>query len=102
MASEQKGRFTYAGAFDSSFDDYARTLAGAPGAHVDPLLYPGAPDHSGLGGDGPYMGTVGVFDSHAAIVAPIGDYAATYAGDLPLSVQPRVTAPDPWDNPELT
>jgi hypothetical protein len=98
----QPGQHTYAGADDDSFDDYAQALRGATGARVVPLLYRGAPDHSGLPGSAPFMGTVGVFDSHGAITVPIGYFPQQYAGDLPLAQQPTVRSPDPWDDPEIS
>ena len=98
----QRGQNTYAGANDNAFADYANALRGTRRAVVAPLLYRGAPDHSGLPGSAPFMGTVGIFDSHGAIVSPIGYFPASYAGDLPLAQQPSVNTPDPWDDPELS
>lgn len=101
MASVQRGQFTYAGAMDSSFDEYAEEIRVMPLARVVPLLYTHAPDHTGYD-SAPFVGTVGVFDSHAALVAPLGAYPTQYGGNLPVTQQPKVQTPDPWDAPELT
>jgi hypothetical protein len=98
----QPGQHTYAGADDNSYPDYANELRGARGAVVAPLLYRGAPDHSGIPGSAPFFGTIGVFDSHGAITASIGYFPSQYAGDLPVLQQPKINSPDPWDSPEMT
>lgn len=97
VGKEDRGQFTYAGAFDNSFADYSDALAGARGAIVEPLV----PEFlSDVGIDGPFMGTVGVFDAHAAIVQPLTYPTPRYFGNVSTSQQPVVSTPDPWTVPE--
>lgn len=45
---------------------------------------------------GPFYGTVGIFKAPSAIVAPMGQWAPNYMGNVPTSIQPEIGAPDPW------
>jgi hypothetical protein len=98
--------FTYAGAFDDSYAEYAETLRHVRGVVNPPLMYGNAPELGrsdmtpDLMADGPYLGTIGVFHTSGQLVAPAGPWGPDYMGILPVSEQPHVDAKEPWDNPE--
>lgn len=89
-----RGEFTFAGAFDDSFDEYSEVVRHVPGAIVDPLVDRLAPDEGHE--DAPFMGTVGAFTSTRGRATPLGPWDPDYMGNVPTSEQPQIPGRDPW------
>lgn len=93
------GEFTFAGAFDDSFDNYAEQLrAHLPGAIVAPLTDDQAPDEGHF--SSPFFGTVGAFSAPRAISSSLGPFDPDYGGNVPVSAQPQLKSVDPWEADE--
>lgn len=46
--------------------------------------------------DGAFIGTVGRFQAPSAIVDLNGQWNQNYMGNVPVTAQQQITAPDPW------
>jgi hypothetical protein len=106
MDRQRPEDFTYAGAFDNAFAEYAETLRHVHGVVNPPLMYGNAPDTGNtdmtpdLMSEGPYYGTIGAFHASGQLVAPAGPWGPDYMGILPVSQQPQLPNVEPWENPE--
>lgn len=79
-----------------AFGDYASAFRRSllP-AIVDPMVDTHPPDDLD---NGAYLGTVGVFHTNnSALVQSSGDWQVDYTGIIPVSQQPQIQAPEPWE-----
>lgn len=79
----------------NSFGDYVAKLA----RMINPGKFTTMRDsHVPDDDEGPYMGTIGVFQQMPAIVTPMGPWYPDYQGTVPVSQQQQITAPEPWES----
>jgi hypothetical protein len=63
-------------------------------AIVDPLVDTHPPDDID---DGAYQGSVASWHGQSALVQPAGDWKVDYTGIIPVSQQPQIKTPEPWE-----
>lgn len=77
----------------SAFTEYSEILR----RNLAPAIVDTKVDwHRPGGRDGQFYGTVGRFQAPSAIVATNGQWFQNYMGNVPVSAQQRIDAPDPW------
>lgn len=101
--NEQRGAFTYAGAFSDAFpeaDAQLSNIAYNGRADNQEKLDPHAPDFGQILELGAaYPGTMGVFDARPVVTSTAGPWLPRYGGNLPNSQLPRLSHVAPWDDP---
>lgn len=88
------------GVINDAFGNASRALSRTPLANNPTLVYKGAPDEQNPG-DAPYFGNVGIFVSSGAVVNPDGPWFPDYQGSFPISSQPHLVVPEPWNDPDI-